>query len=141
MPQSDAAPPKRTLERFKAWAAKLKEEVIVLWFAYRHPDTPWYAKLVAALVVGYAFSPIDLIPDFIPILGLLDDALLVPLGIWIAVKLIPQSAYAAARGQAKAWLAGKHERPHNRIAAVAIVILWVVVVMVCGFWLWREIVG
>lgn len=129
------------LERFKAWIAKLEQEVIALWFAYRHPDTPWHARLVAALVVGYAFSPIDLIPDFIPVIGLLDDALLVPLGIWIAVKLIPQSAYAAAREQARAWLAGKHERPRNRIAAAAIVTLWVVALVLCGLWLWKEIAG
>jgi uncharacterized membrane protein YkvA (DUF1232 family) len=129
------------LQRFKAWAAKLEQEVIALWFAYRHPDTPWHAKLVAALVVGYAFSPIDLIPDFIPILGLLDDALLVPLGIWIAIKLIPQSVHADAHEQARAWIAGKHERPRNRIAASAIVTVWVVVLVLCTLWLWREIAG
>jgi len=141
MRQPDAPPAMRLLDRFKTWIARMKRELITLWFAYRHQDTPWYAKVVAAVVVGYAFSPIDLIPDFIPIIGLLDDALLVPLGIWIAVKLIPQSAYAAAREQARAWLADEHERPRNRFAAAAIVIVWIVVLVFCGLWLWSQIAG
>ena len=126
------------LERFKAWTEKLKLEVIALWFAYRLPDTPWYAKLLAALVVAYAFSPIDLIPDFIPILGLLDDALLVPIGIWIAIRLIPPHVYAAARAQARAFVEGQHERPRNRAMAAAIVILWVVVLAFSAAWAWRR---
>ena len=125
--------------RFKAWTEKLKLEVIALWFAYRHPDTPWYAKLVAALVVGYAFSPIDLIPDFIPILGLLDDAILVPLGIWIALKLIPPGAYASARAQAQTWLEGGHAKPRNVFVAAAIVALWIAVLALCALWAWRRL--
>ena len=126
------------LERLKAWAEKLKREVIALWFAYRHPDTPWYAKLFAALVVAYAFSPIDLIPDFIPIIGLLDDAILVPLGIWIAVRLIPPHAYAAARDEAGAWAEGSHERPRSRLMAAAIVTVWLVTLASCAVWAWRS---
>ena len=128
----------RMFARFKAWTEKLKLEVIALWFAYRHPDTPWYAKLVAALVVGYAFSPIDLIPDFIPILGLLDDAILVPLGIWIALKLIPPGAYASARAQAQTWLEGEHAKPRNMLVAAAIVALWIAVLALCALWAWHE---
>ena len=127
------------LARVKAWAEKLKLEVIALWFAYQHPDTPWYAKLFAALVVGYAFSPIDLIPDFIPILGLLDDAILVPVGIWIALKLIPPSAYQSARAQAQEWLEGSHERPRNMLIAAAIVALWIAVLALCLLWAWRNL--
>ena len=126
------------LERLEAWAQKLKQEVITLWFAYRHPDTPWYAKAFAALVVAYAFSPIDLIPDFIPIIGLLDDALLVPLGIWVAVKLIPPHAYAAAREQARAWGDDREGRPRSMIMAAAIVTLWIAAAAFCSIWAWRA---
>lgn len=127
------------LARLKAWAGKLKHEVIALWFAYRHPDTPWYAKLVAALVVAYAFSPIDLIPDFIPVIGLLDDALLVPLGIWIAVKLIPPHALAAAREQARAWSDAGQERPRSTLMAAAVVALWVIAAGLVALWAWRRL--
>ncbi len=127
------------LDRFKAWTEKLKLELIALWFAYRHPETPWYAKLFAAMVVGYAFSPIDLIPDFIPILGLLDDAILVPLGIWVALKLIPPNAYAGARVQAQRWLEGSHERPRSMLAAAAIVALWIAASVLCLLWAWRNL--
>ena len=127
------------LERLQAWAHKLRHEVIALWFAYRHPDTPWYAKAFAALVVAYAFSPIDLIPDFIPIIGLLDDALLVPLGIWIAVRLIPPHAYAAAREQARAWHDDRHARPRSMIMAAVIVTLWIALAALCAIWAWHAI--
>ncbi len=76
-------------QRLKSWARLLKSDVITLWFACRNPQTPWYAKLFTALIVAYAFSPIDLIPDFIPVLGLLDEMILLPVGIWLALKLIP----------------------------------------------------
>ena len=126
------------LERLKAWAQRLKQEVIALWFAYRHPDTPWYARAFAALVVAYAFSPIDLIPDFIPILGLLDDALLVPLGIWVAVKLIPPHVYAAAREQARALRDDREVRPRSLIMAAVIVTLWITAAAFCSIWAWRA---
>ena len=75
------------LSHLKARARRLKHETVALYLAARHPATPWYAKLVVAIVVAYAFSPIDLIPDFIPVLGLLDDLLLVPAGVWLALRL------------------------------------------------------
>ena len=126
------------LDALKAWAQTLKHEVIVLWFAYRHPDTPWYAKAFAALVVGYAFSPIDLIPDFIPVIGLLDDALLVPLGIWIAIKLIPPHAYAAGREQARAWRDSRADRPSSRLMVAAIVTVWIAAAALCAIWAWHA---
>ena len=112
------------LERLKRWAAELRAQVVTLWFARRHPDTPYGAKILAALVVAYAFSPIDLIPDFIPVLGLVDDLLLVPIGIYLAVRLIPPHVLAAARAEADAWLATRAQRPTNYWAAAAIVIVW-----------------
>ena len=116
------------LERLKRWAAELRAQVVTLWFARRHPDTPLSAKILAALVVAYAFSPIDLIPDFIPVLGLVDDLLLVPLGIYLAVRLIPPPVLAAARAEADAWLATRAQRPTNYWAAGVIVSVWVALV-------------
>ena len=85
------------LERLKLRARELKKEVFAVYLAARDPRTPWYAKVWILLVVAYALSPIDLIPDFIPILGYLDDLLLVPAGLWLAVKLIPAEVLAEAR--------------------------------------------
>lgn len=123
-------------ERFKVWVERLKKEVIALWFAYRHPDTPWYAKLWAALVVAYAFSPIDLIPDFIPVIGFLDDLLLVPAGIWVALKLIPPHVLDHGRQQAKEWLAEKREAPRNLVMAIVIGLVWAVGAALIGWWAW-----
>ncbi len=88
------------LNRLRARAKALKRETTVLVLAYQDARTPWYARLVVALVVAYLFSPIDLIPDFIPVLGYLDDLLLVPLGITLALRLIPPQVMAAARARA-----------------------------------------
>jgi uncharacterized membrane protein YkvA (DUF1232 family) len=125
-------------DRARSALERLKHEVIALWFAYRHPDTPWYAKAWVALVVGYAFSPIDLIPDFIPVIGLLDDLLLVPAGIWIALKMIPPHVMADARERARAWSEQRLERPQSRTAAVVIVLLWVVAMTLLLVWAWRA---
>ena len=75
--------------RLRTWAKKVKRDGVTLWFAGRHPQTPWFAKALGAFVVAYALSPIDLIPDFIPVLGYLDDAILLPALIWLAIRLIP----------------------------------------------------
>ena len=121
------------LGTLKAWAARLKADVLALWFCYRHPGTPLIAKVVAAAVVAYAFSPIDLIPDFIPVVGYLDDALLLPVGIWLAIKLIPPAVMAECRAQAANWLNNRQPNPRNRLAAIVIVLLWLAL-----FWLaWR----
>ena len=110
----------RRIERLKAWARALKRDVVALWLAGRDPRTPIAAKLLAGVVAAYALSPIDLIPDFIPVLGYLDDLLLVPLGIWLAARLIPPALLAELR--AKAALS---DRPRSLAGAVAIGIVWV----------------
>jgi uncharacterized membrane protein YkvA (DUF1232 family) len=120
------------LERIKRWAAELKAQVVTLWFARRHPDTPLSAKILAALVVAYAFSPIDLIPDFIPVLGYLDDLLLIPIGVYLAIRLIPQHVLAAARAEAQAWIASTASRPTSYWAAGAVVLIWIAV----AYWAW-----
>lgn len=109
----------------RAWAKQLKLEVLTLFFALKHPYTPWYAKAVAAVVVGYALSPIDLVPDFIPILGYLDDVILLPVGIALALRLIPPAILDECR-QAAAAIHGK--LPRLWLAAVVIILLWLVVV-------------
>ena len=85
------------IARIRGWAKRLKQKTFILYWAYRDPATPWFAKAFAAVVVAYAFSPMDLIPDFIPVLGYLDDLLLVPLGVALALKMIPAEVLDNAR--------------------------------------------
>ena len=111
------------MEDWKARARKLKSEIYSLYLAYKDPRTPWYAKAFAAFVVAYAFSPIDLVPDFIPVLGYLDDLILVPLGVALALKMIPAEVIEAARAEAAAQMASG--KPVNWVAGVIIVAIWV----------------
>lgn len=108
------------LGRMKQWARVIKRDVHALYLASRDPRVPWYAKALAILVAGYALSPIDLIPDFIPILGYLDDVIIVPLGVLAVVKLIPKDIMQEHRDLADA--AG--DRPVNKTAATVIVTIW-----------------
>ena len=110
---------------WKQRAKQLKGETYAIFLAYKDPRTPWYAKLLAALVVGYAFSPIDLIPDPIPVLGYLDDLILVPLGIALALKMIPEPVLSECRVHAQAAL--EEGKPTNRAAAIIIVTIWLMV--------------
>lgn len=103
--------------RLKRQAKRLKGEVTALAYAQRHPDTPWAARAAIICVVAYALSPIDLIPDFIPVLGLLDDLILLPLGIYLALKLVPEHVMAEARAQATA-------SPPSTWGAVMVVLIW-----------------
>ena len=122
------------LERLKSWAATLKREALVLWFASRDPRAPWYAKWLAVFIVAYALSPIDLIPDFIPVIGFLDEVILLPGAIWLTLKLMPQQVLLDARARALAWLEAHRPKPRNWIAGALIVLLWVVVLW--GLWAW-----
>ncbi|HKZ26964.1 MAG TPA: YkvA family protein [Rubrobacteraceae bacterium] len=113
----------RLVEQLKRWAGRLKTEVYALYLAYKDRMVPWYTRLFAALVVGYAFSPIDLIPDPIPILGYLDDLVLVPLGIALAIKMIPPGILTEHRERAQAVMAAG--KPVNWIAAAVVVVVWI----------------
>lgn len=126
------------IDRLKRWAKQLKAEVVALWFAYRHAQTPWYAKWLAVAVVAYAFSPIDLIPDFIPVLGFLDDALLLPIGIWLTIKFIPRPVLEECRNKAAQWLAEQHDKPQNWTAAIVIVVLWILIAWLCWRWFFAR---
>jgi uncharacterized membrane protein YkvA (DUF1232 family) len=123
------------LEKLKAWARQLKADVVAVWFCARHPDTPWLAKAVAATVVAYAFSPIDLIPDFIPVIGYLDDLILVPLGIWLVLKLVPPAIVSECRVSAAAWLAERRPKPRAYAAAAVIIGLWLLALWLAWRWL------
>src|ERR671939_401473 len=103
------------LQRWKQRARRLKAEIYALYLAYKDPRVPWYARLVAACVVGYAFSPIDLIPDPIPILGYLDDLVIVPAGIALAIRLVPPAVLRECRAKADEVLA--QGKPTNWVAA------------------------
>lgn len=124
------------LDKFRARVGHLKKEIFALYLAGRHPRTPWYAKAFIAGVVAYAVSPIDLIPDFIPVLGYLDDLVLVPLGIVVAIRMIPSHVIAECRVRA-------HESDIGVgsvgcVAAVAVVGIWLILATLCAFWAYHA---
>lgn len=121
------------ITQLRNWAARIKRDAVTLWFAIRCPATPWYAKALCAFVVGYALSPIDLIPDFIPVLGYVDDVLLLPALIWLAIRLIPESTLTECRVQADDWMQSK-AKPTSRMGAIVIVILWIAISVAGGYW-------
>ena len=128
---------RRWLDEARAWAGRIKRDVIALWLAARDGRTPLAAKLVAAAVAAYALSPIDLIPDAIPVLGYLDDLLIVPLGIMLAVRLVPPVLMAEFRAQALA----RAGRPVSRAGLAIVVAIWVLTALGLGWWLWRHTGG
>lgn len=118
----------------RAKAHSLKRETMALYYAARDPRTPLAAKVLAAMVAAYALSPIDLIPDFIPVLGLLDDMILLPLGIALVLRLIPAEVMAAGRAKADAALA----QPKSYAAAIAVVLLWLATATLLTVWAYRA---
>ena len=114
----------RTIERWKQKARHLKIEIYALYLAYRDPRVPWYAKAFVALVVGYAFSPIDLIPDPIPVLGYLDDLVLIPLGVVLVMRMIPSSVMTECQEEARKSM--EEGKPTNWVAAGVVVAIWLV---------------
>ena len=123
--------------KLKEWARTIKRDVHAIYLAARDPRVPWYAKALALCVAGYALSPIDLIPDFIPVIGYLDDLVIVPLGILAVVKLIPPDIMAEHRATA----AIASERPISRVAAVVIVLLWIGSMALLGWLIYRHFAG
>jgi uncharacterized membrane protein YkvA (DUF1232 family) len=118
---------------------KVRRELYTLYLAYRDPRTPWYARVVAAAVLAYALSPIDLIPDFIPVLGYLDDLILIPLGVALALRLIPAEVMEDCRRQARKTL--EANEVHTWPAVLAVVLIWAAVLALVGWRLartWRN---
>ena len=109
------------LSSIKRWARNLQRDSYALYLASRDPRVPWYAKALAVAIAAYALSPIDLIPDFIPVIGYLDDLILLPIGIWLAIRLIPPDVMAECRTSASAAL----QRPTSRAGMIAIIVLWI----------------
>jgi uncharacterized membrane protein YkvA (DUF1232 family) len=103
----------------------VKRDGLTLWFAYKRAETPWHAKALGLFVVAYALSPIDLIPDFIPVLGYLDDVILLPVLIWLTVKLLPAPVLQASREQADAWMQAKGQKPRSLAGLALVLVLWV----------------
>mgnify|MGYP003575885777 FL=1 len=125
------------LDTSRAWARQIKRDVMTLWFARSHPATPWYAKVMGAFVVAYALSPIDLIPDFIPVLGYLDDVILLPVLIWLTVRMLPPEVLQDSRSQAEHWMADKASKPRSLAGAVAIALIWGAVAVMLLLWGWK----
>ena len=114
-------------EAIKRWATRIKRDGLTLWFAGKHPATPWTVKALAAFVVAYALSSIDLIPDFIPVLGYMDDVLLLPGLIWLTIRLLPPQVLADCRDQADSWMRVQGSQPSSRVGAIVIVLIWIAV--------------
>ena len=119
------------LARLRGWARVIKRDVHAVWLASRDPRVPWYAKALAVCIAAYAFSPIDLIPDFIPVLGYLDDAILLPLGILLVVRMIPPEVMAEHRAATAA------ERPQSIAGAFFIVAAWIGLTVLAGWLVYR----
>ena len=121
--------------RLKSWAQTIKRDVFALYLAARDPRVPWLAKTLAAAVAAYALSPIDLIPDFIPVLGHLDDLILVPLGIWLAIKMIPPELMAEHRAAAARAIV----QPQTNTGALAILAIWTALSVLVSWLAYREL--
>lgn len=125
------------LTRLKQWAANLKREVVALWFANRDPRTPLAIRLCAALVIAYALSPIDLIPDFIPVVGFLDELILLPAALWLILRFMPTEVMASARRQADDWLAAGNHVPRSVFGFAIVLLLWLLLLWF-AWWAWRQ---
>ena len=123
---------------WKTQAKRLRNEIYALYFAARDPRSPWYAKVLAAFIIGYALSPIDLIPDFIPVLGYLDDLIIVPAGIALLIKIIPNGVLQECREKA-------HSQPisikRNWVAGTIIILVWLLLIYIAFSFLWGIVGG
>lgn len=122
-------------DKLKGWARRIKRDGVTLWFAGKHPATPWYTKALGFFVVAYALSPIDLIPDFIPVLGFVDDVLLLPGLIWLTIRLLPAEVLSDCRKQADDWMRAQGSRPSSRLGAALVVLLWIGLCIALWIWL------
>ena len=124
-------------QSIKAWAHALKRDAIAVYFAARDARTPWYARLLALAIAAYAISPIDLIPDFIPVLGYLDEVILLPAALWLVIRMVPAAVMEAARQQANLAL----EKPVSWIAAVLIGLVWIFTAALLAIYFYKWCVG
>ena len=122
------------LERARQWAREIRRDVVAIWIAAGDPRVPWYAKAIAAAVAAYALSPIDLIPDFVPVLGYVDDLIIVPAGILLTVRLIPAGLMDEFRAEA----ARREARPTSRLGAAFVIGLWLSMMAAIVWWLFTR---
>jgi uncharacterized membrane protein YkvA (DUF1232 family) len=125
------------LTEFKEYVRRLKRETMALYLVARHPGTPWYAKLFVGAIVAYALSPIDLIPDFVPILGYLDDLVLIPIGISLALRIVPPAVLAECRTRAQE--VTSEIKPASRIAGAVIAIIWITLAALLTAWIYVRL--
>jgi uncharacterized membrane protein YkvA (DUF1232 family) len=116
-------------QTFKEWVKRLRRDTLALWFACRDKRTPWGVRLLGILIVAYALSPIDLIPDFIPIIGYLDELILLPAGLWILLRLIPEQVLSDCRIKADEWLASGNAKPRSVLGTAIVVLIWTMVAL------------
>lgn len=128
-------------DNMRQWARRIKRDAVALWFAYKHPGTPLLAKALCIFVVAYALSPIDLIPDFIPVLGYVDDVLLLPALIWLALRMIPEAVLAECRTRGEEWLAREGRKPVNYWGAALVVAVWLALAWACWVWAGKPWIG
>jgi len=121
------------IEQLKSWARSLKKDVLILWFSAKNPKTPLASKAICIFIVAYALSPIDLIPDFIPVLGYVDDLILLPILIWSAIALIPNTIIQDSRAQAEEWLKHNNTKPKSKFGLLIVIFIWAVML----FWTYR----
>jgi len=121
------------IEQLKSWARSLKKDVLILWFSAKNPKTPLAPKAICIFIVAYALSPIDLIPDFIPVLGYVDDLILLPILIWSAIALIPNTIIKDSRAQAEEWLKHNNTKPKSKFGLLIVIFIWAVML----FWTYR----
>ncbi len=131
-------PGSRAIQRLRDWASRLKQETFALYLAARHPRTRWPVRLLIAGLVAYALSPIDLIPDFIPVLGYLDDLILLPLGFALAIRLIPTAVLAECRAAAREVFL--HGQPISRTAGIVVVMIWLLGSFLLSVWAYGAFV-
>ena len=127
-----------SFQKISAWAKALKLDVLALWFALKHPSVSGWAKAIAFIAVAYALSPIDLIPDFIPVLGYVDDLIIVPVLVWLALKLIPTDLMNQARDQAVEWINSNQSKPKSYVGLLIVLVIWMfcLAIVVKQFSLW-----
>jgi uncharacterized membrane protein YkvA (DUF1232 family) len=128
-----------SFQKISAWAKALKLDVLALWFALKNPSVSGWAKVIAFVAVAYALSPIDLIPDFIPVLGYVDDLIIVPVLVWLALKLIPIDLMNHAREQAVEWINSNQSKPKSYVGLLFVLMIWLIclVILLKQFSLWN----
>ena len=111
----------------KAWAARIRRDTLALWFAVRDQRTPLWLRSLGYLIIAYALSPIDLIPDFLPVIGYLDELILLPAGLWFMIRFMPAPLLAECRSRADDWIAEGQQRPRSKLGAAIVIVIWITV--------------